>query len=82
MSEPITEIDTRFSELAISVREQLRLHIAPELAAVPKTDRERLLDTVHCLVSWDAFDWHRRILGRSDDEIRQTSVYALNAVLR
>ena len=37
---------------------------------------------MQCLVSWDAFDWHRRILGRSDDEIRQTSVYALNAVLR
>ncbi len=66
----------------VDVRDQLRLHIAPELAAVPEAERESLLDTVQCLVSWDAFDWHRRILGHSNDEIRQTSVYALNAVLR
>ena len=75
-------IDARFSELAVDVRDQLRLHIAPELAAAPKADREKLLDTVQCLVSWDVFDWHRRLLGHSDNEIRKTSVYALNAVLR
>ncbi|MET0910416.1 MAG: TetR/AcrR family transcriptional regulator [Ilumatobacteraceae bacterium] len=78
----LPDIDTQFAEMALCVREQLRVHIAPELAPVADADRESLLDTVQCLVSWDVYDWHRRLLGHTDDDIRRAWVFALNALLR
>lgn len=77
----LTDIDAQFSELAACDREQLGLHLAPELAAAAEADRDSLLDTVQCLLSWDAFDWHKRILGHADHDIRRTWAFSLHALL-
>jgi AcrR family transcriptional regulator len=77
----LPDIDAQFSQLTLIAREQLREHIAPELAAVPEADRESFLDTVQCLVSWDVYDWHKRLLGHSEDDIRRAWMFGLNALL-
>ena len=45
--------------------------LEPELQRVPAAERDSVIDAAQCLVSWDSYDWHKRILGHDDDEIRR-----------
>jgi AcrR family transcriptional regulator len=77
----LPEINGQFSEIAVCFRDQLSTHFAPELSAVGDDERELFLDTVQCIVSWDAYDWHKRVLGHEHDHIRAAWMVGLNALL-
>jgi TetR/AcrR family transcriptional regulator of autoinduction and epiphytic fitness len=67
----IPHIEERLIEIAATAREQLERQLAPELSLVPGDERELVLDAAQCLVSWDSYDWHKRILGHDEDRIRR-----------
>ncbi len=77
----LPEINKQFSGIAACYREQLSTHLAPELAVVSDNDRDLLLDTVQSIVCWDAYDWHKRVLGHDDDRIRAAWMLGLDALL-
>jgi len=77
----IPEINEHFAQIAWETREQLGRHFAPELAGLPRAKRELILDTVHCLVSWDAYDWHKRVFGHDNERISSAWRAGLTALL-
>ena len=77
----IPEIDEQFIEAAATAREQLVKQLGPELQRVPAAERDSVIDAAQCLVSWDSYDWHKRILGHDDDAIRRAWVIGLTALL-
>jgi AcrR family transcriptional regulator len=77
----IPEIDDQFIELAATARDQISKQVAPELDRVPAAERDSVVDAAQCLASWDSYDWHKRILGHDDDEIRRAWHIGLTALL-
>jgi TetR/AcrR family transcriptional regulator, regulator of autoinduction and epiphytic fitness len=77
----IPEIDEQFIEAAATAREQLVKQLQPELERVPAAERDSVVDAAQCLVSWDSYDWHKRILKHDDDAIRRAWVIGLTALL-
>jgi AcrR family transcriptional regulator len=77
----IPGIDEHFSQIALDTREKIRAQFAPELAALPTAEQELILDSVHCMVSWDSYDWHVRVFGHDADRIRRAWDAGLTALL-
>lgn len=77
----IPGIDEYFSQIAGDTREKIRTHFAPELSGLPSEEQELILDSVHCMVSWDAYDWHIRVFGHDADRIRRAWNAGLTALL-
>ena len=77
----IPGINEHFSQIAVDTREKIRTQFAPELTGLPGAEQELILDSVHCLVSWDAYDWHVRVFGHDDDRIRLAWNAGLTALL-
>jgi AcrR family transcriptional regulator len=77
----LPEINEHFAQIAMETREQLRKHFAPELAGFSRADQELILDTVHSLISWDVYDWHKRLFGHDNERIAQAWNAGLTALL-
>ncbi len=77
----IPGINEHFAQIALETRKQLGTHFAPELSGLPRAKQELILDTVHCLVSWDAYDWHKRVFDHDNERIRDAWHAGLTALL-
>ena len=77
----LPEINEHFAQIALETREQLRRHFTPELTEFSRADQELILDTVHSLISWDTYDWHKRLFGHDNERIGQAWNAGLTALL-
>ena len=77
----IPSLTTAFADIAAGFRSVLERHFAPELARFPAADRPGIVDGVQVLLSWDAYDVHRRLYGHDADRIRRSTIVAVTALL-
>jgi AcrR family transcriptional regulator len=77
----IPEITQELAVVSAMFRAKLREHLSPEFDRFPEATREYMLDAAQVLVSWDAYDMHRRLLGHDDDRIRASWATSLAALL-
>lgn len=76
----IPSIDEGIAEIAALFKTQIAEHFSQELADVDEDDRDRLVDGVLVLTSYDSFAIHRRLLHNDIDRIRAAWLCALGAM--
>jgi TetR/AcrR family transcriptional regulator, regulator of autoinduction and epiphytic fitness len=74
-------LTTAFAEIAAGFRAVLERHFAPELAHFSDADRPGITDGLQVLLSWDAYDVHRRLYGHDVERIRTSTITAVTALL-
>jgi AcrR family transcriptional regulator len=77
----IPSIDEGIAEIAVLFKKQIAEHFARELAVVDEDDRDRLVDGVLVLTSYDSYTIHRRLLHNDVDRIRAAWMCAVGAML-
>ncbi len=80
-SATIPSLNAAFAGVATEFREVLERHFAPELARFPASHRDALFDATQVLLSWDAYDVHRRLYAHDVKRIRWSTITAVTALL-
>jgi len=78
----IPSLTVAFANITAGFRTVMEKHFAPELARFPEADRPGIADGAQVLLSWDAYDLHRRLYGHDVDRIRRSTIVAVTALLK
>src|SRR6478609_426332 len=70
-----------FAEITAGFRKVMEQHFALELARFPEADRPGIADGAQVLLSWDAYDVHRRLYAHDVDRIRRSTIVSVTALL-
>lgn len=77
----IPSIDEELAAIALVFKDQIAVHFAAELAYYGEAERDRVVDAVLVLTSYDSFTIHLRLLHHDVDRIRAGWTTALGALL-
>ena len=78
----IPSLTVAFADITAGFRTVMEKHFAPELARFPEEDRPGIADGAQVLLSWDAYDLHRRLYGHDVDRIRRSTIVSVTALLK
>ena len=80
-ADTIPSIDTEFAAIMELTRRLVRTQFGPELDAHPQPQRDQLTDAVVVFAAYDTFAIHTRMLRNSTQQMRESLITALTALL-
>ena len=80
-SATIPSLNVEFAAITSQFRPVMERHFAVELGRFPASKRNTIADATQVLLSWDAYDLHRRLYAHDADHIRASTITAVTALL-